>query len=115
MENEERERAQREPHSSYTNLVLSEQAEVRQPKFDTLARKKSFALGSHHVRGANCEDLGRLGLLVLPPCLLGLAAPGPSASVCVSGPREVRAVLTRKGSRRSRLLGRPRGASWLTR
>lgn len=115
MENEERERAQRESHSSYTNPVLSEQAEVRQAKFDTLARKKPFALGSHHVRGANCEDLGRLGLLVLPPCLLGLAAPGPSASVCVCGPREVRAVLTRKGSRRSRLLGRPRGASWLTR
>lgn len=37
-----RERAQREPHSSHTNLVLSEQAEVRQPKFNTLAENKSY-------------------------------------------------------------------------
>lgn len=33
-------RAQRKPHNFHTNLVLSEQAEVRQQKFNTLAKIK---------------------------------------------------------------------------
>lgn len=40
----ERERleGEREPHNSHTNLVLSELAEVRQQKFNTLAENNAY-------------------------------------------------------------------------
>ncbi len=60
----ERERAQREPHNSHTNLVLSEQAEVRQPKFNTLAKKngtfEESAMSERHI----LTSCGALGLLL---------------------------------------------------
>lgn len=73
---------EREPHthSPHTNPVLSEQVEVRQPKYNRLIRT-IVQLGKVPCQGLVLRA-AVLGSMVKPPCLLGLSAPGSRSSAC---------------------------------